>query len=1516
MRRKKLLWLTVPLMACMALFFSPPIGVDALSTTTPIDLGKKETWGADADREYITIRPCTGECEHIITGTFDASTITSNTLESIIQVEGGPHNIIFRNVNLSLNDGQNDDLHIRAFALGDTAVVNLTLEGDNVLRSAGAKSALYVPQQASLKILSKETPESTLQASSGFGSAGIGGDSNNGDCGNITINAPGSTITAASSGRGAGIGGGLDGKAGKIVIEAGTINASGGRGIEGEPAGPGIGATFLGTLNNTVVIRGGTVTAVGGTTTQGSGNELAYAIRGKTLSSQTDSMPPERRSVTITAVGGIMETTDTSLFDGLVWGVGEKGNVNEGRVYGDAILTDNVSKGQIIEIPAGTSLTPSKKVTNHGTITGGGILIDAPKITSPTFGTQPQIPQSRRKWSLDRDAITPSKEDTKDGKFSRPYSGEDQLDSIIKIADKVLRPEDSDPDDPNNWYAVDSESWNRTIKKDRYDTVTEIKEIGSYEVIYGRKSLTSTEITVGPIIITKAEITSGMITVLGSYSYTGGEIIPKLLIKLPNGYELKEKDYKIVSVTERDKEGTATVTIEGKGNCTGKASKDFKIDAASIEGASVELTSDPSPVYNAKKQDPKLVVKMGDKVLVPNQDYKIEYSPADLTDAGPVEISVTGINNYKDSVKSVPAYEIKQKPITIKSLAAIDRKYEKGRMDVDIDNNSVVYEGLEGNDKASDITIESKGNIANDIVGTYPSVTLPQPVQLGGNKGKNYEIVNAGEVMTLPPDGVEILQADAPAEPILAKDTYELSAKEGMFIYTATITNPDEREEVVYEYRMDGGEWQKTTQFDNIEPESKHIFEVRYEGNENIAGCMSKPQEITFTKLENPNKPVIRDFQFSLNPEGEQSFIGTIMCDEKNVEYFIGEKGGGEPTDDDYRSDEEAGSHLKLNCGARTEYVAYVRYRETATHQHSAPSTLSKTTDPLTLKAPIITPPDGTTFVGTQEVTIKQKAEVEGADLYYTIDGDTDTPQIEDSIRYEGDGSLVIGEDIEGEQTITIRAFAFKNKYEYEVAVAKLTKVLPPVETPVISLKVGEDNEEDEEDEFEHKNQEVMITCETEDAVIYYTLDGTEPTRESKKFSPKRPIKIDDTTVVKAFAIRKDGTMSDSAIAEKEFTRIWLDVAPPEIHPEEDVEVAGSKQVKLNCETEGAVIYYTTDGSDPTRDSNKYRNKPFRVTAPATIKAFAVKDDMNDSPIVSVSINKSESTVEAHTEFGPFVQDEGDVHHPLLSPELKEALSVIKKEENIEGDEVAAAEYLLIRELDVLGAPGDYIPENMELCNLKLWIKIGDRLIEEPKLDDFPAEGLTIKVKYPDEIVAATASRPEARCENYNYAIAHMVSEGDNVGREIERWHGERITKTPECLVIEGIKSASPLAIAWTTSQSEENKNKYEKESQPGGTIQNPDGSQTYVSSNPVSGSQGEGAAASGGSTGTGSVSDAVKSALSTILPKTGDTNKIIAWIVVAVVSVGVIIGVRMKSRKDKAKGKGKDKKDGKKTKK
>lgn len=57
--------------------------------------------------------------------------------------------------------------------------------------------------------------------------------------------------------------------------------------------------------------------------------------------------------------------------------------------------------------------------------------------------------------------------------------------------------------------------------------------------------------------------------------------------------------------------------------------------------------------------------------------------------------------------------------------------------------------------------------------------------------------------------------------------------------------------------------------------------------------------------------------------------------------------------------------------------------------------------------------------------------------------------------------------------------------------------------------------------------QNVSISCETEDVMIYYTLDGTEPTEESMVYS--NPIEVSNTTTIKAFA-KKDG-MLDSGIS-------------------------------------------------------------------------------------------------------------------------------------------------------------------------------------------------------------------------------------------------------------------------------------------------------------------------------------------------------------------------------------------------
>jgi len=75
------------------------------------------------------------------------------------------------------------------------------------------------------------------------------------------------------------------------------------------------------------------------------------------------------------------------------------------------------------------------------------------------------------------------------------------------------------------------------------------------------------------------------------------------------------------------------------------------------------------------------------------------------------------------------------------------------------------------------------------------------------------------------------------------------------------------------------------------------------------------------------------------------------------------------------------------------------------------------------------------------------------------------------------------------------------------------------------------------------------------------------------------------------------------------------DVATPTFEP-----AAGSyisiQSVSLACATEGATIYYTTDGTEPTIESTVYA-EPFTVNATTTVKAFAVKEGMNNSAVAT-----------------------------------------------------------------------------------------------------------------------------------------------------------------------------------------------------------------------------------------------------------------------------------------------------------
>jgi hypothetical protein len=79
-------------------------------------------------------------------------------------------------------------------------------------------------------------------------------------------------------------------------------------------------------------------------------------------------------------------------------------------------------------------------------------------------------------------------------------------------------------------------------------------------------------------------------------------------------------------------------------------------------------------------------------------------------------------------------------------------------------------------------------------------------------------------------------------------------------------------------------------------------------------------------------------------------------------------------------------------------------------------------------------------------------------------------------------------------------------------------------------------------------------------------------------------------------------------------------VATPKADPAAGA-VKNGENLTLTSATEGAEIWYTTDGKAPAKNgegSTKYTG-PFSITPPVTVKAIAIKDGMNDSGILTAS---------------------------------------------------------------------------------------------------------------------------------------------------------------------------------------------------------------------------------------------------------------------------------------------------------
>ena len=233
---------------------------------------------------------------------------------------------------------------------------------------------------------------------------------------------------------------------------------------------------------------------------------------------------------------------------------------------------------------------------------------------------------------------------------------------------------------------------------------------------------------------------------------------------------------------------------------------------------------------------------------------------------------------------------------------------------------------------------------------------------------------------------------------------------------------------------------------------------------------------------------------------------------------------------------------------------------------------------------PTFTPAAGK-YVGAQSVAISDA--VSGAAIYYTTNGAAPSKS-----------SSLYAAPIAVSANQTLKAVAIVQNYANS-AVASAAYVIAapaPTYTPAAGKYTGA--------------QSVSISDAVSGAAIYYTTDGTPPTKASTVYTG--PIAVSANQTIKAIAIPPNSAAS--AIASAAYV---IAAAVPTFAPAAG-KYAGAQSVAISDAASGAVIYYTTDRTSPTKASTVYTG-PIAVSASQMIKAIAIPPNSAASAIASAA---------------------------------------------------------------------------------------------------------------------------------------------------------------------------------------------------------------------------------------------------------------------------------------------------------